>query len=121
MMDLVLIIKNLRFLGDRYDPLYLDAERMDVPLSECVERAQRMLRNKKIVVGGSHTRPLQAFALRECGAQTNKSGRSVTVEVASLLEKFPTGKEWYDGTNRHNQVTFSQVYAACMRIQPWEN
>jgi len=122
MDELAKKIKQLSYLADRYDPRYDGKERMkpDISDEECEERAAYMLRNHAIVIGGSGTRPLQAFVLRECKARPNASGRSVTVKVADLLVKFVTGYEWYAGTNIHNTIEFSDVYASCMSEQPWE-
>ena len=85
-----------------------------------MERAKHMLRNEKVIIGGSHTAPIQAFAIRRCEAAEKQLGRSIIVQVAKLLEQFPTGKEFYEGTNLHNFVTFADVYRVTMAVQPWE-
>lgn len=115
-------IKQLSYLSDRYDPRYTGKERnsVEIPDTDCEERMSYMRRNRTIVIGGSHTRPLQAFVLRLCEARYNNSGRSVSVEVSKMLARFPTGGEYYNGTNMHNTVEFADVYEACMAEQPWE-
>lgn len=122
MNSLAKLISQLSYLADRYDPRYVGKERMKSEISdeESEERAAYMLRNRSVVIGGSGTRPLQAFALQKCNARKNSSGRSVTVHVTDMLAKFITGDEWYYGTNIHNTIEFSDVYAACMSEQPWE-
>jgi len=103
-MKAEVLIKNLKVIGVE-DP------------QKC---AAQMLRNKKVIIGGSHTRPLQAFALRECGAKLNPSGRSVTVDVTRLLDKFEDPYKFYNGTNSHNHVTFEKVISILLEPQPWE-
>lgn len=114
------MIREISYLSDRYDPLYEGEERKVVPEEIIKERAVRMCRNDKIHIWGNHSRPMQSFAENVCGGKLNASGRSVTVDVQKMIERFPSVRYAYRVPGGDIYVRFEDVYRECMVVQIWE-
>jgi hypothetical protein len=74
----------------------------------------------KRIVGGSHTRPLQAALLRAGIGKRNEGGRSLTTTVSELVAfAQQLGNGYVDGTNTHNHVSAEDVLRAIATPPPW--
>lgn len=87
---------------------------------EAVANIARSVYGERRIVGGSHTRPLQAALLRAGVGRSNPGGKSVTVSVSELVafaERL--GEGYADGTNSHNHVSAEDVLKAIAAPPPW--
>jgi hypothetical protein len=74
----------------------------------------------KRIIGGSHTRPLQAALLRAGVGRRNESGKSLSVTVAELVSfARELGDGHVDGTNIHNHISAEDVLRAIATPPPW--
>lgn len=74
----------------------------------------------KRIIGGSHTRPLQAALLRAGVGRRNESGRSLTATVAELVAfAQQLGNGYVDGSNIHNHISAEDVLRAIATPPPW--